>query len=73
MDQPDHVGLTRRELERELAWMMRRFPDNPRELANLLMQSLVALIDKNNAAIARALDRREEQNVVATPHQESKT
>jgi hypothetical protein len=73
MDQPDHVGLTRRELERELAWMMKRLPDDPKEFVKLLCQSLVALIDKNNAAIAKALERRDEHSTTGmAPHQESK-
>lgn len=73
MDQPDHIGLTRRELEREMAWMMKRLPDDPQEFVKLLWHSIVNLIDKNNAAIAKALERREEHSAAATaPHQESK-
>ncbi|RKH55918.1 hypothetical protein [Corallococcus llansteffanensis] len=53
------VGLTRRELERELAWMLRSIPDDPRELVKLLSTSVVALLDKNNEAIARSLAQRE--------------
>lgn len=73
MDQPDHVGLTRRELERELAWTLRRLPDDPRELLKVLTQAVVLLVDKNNAAIAAALARRDEQASGTTaPHQETK-
>ncbi|MCY1042048.1 hypothetical protein OV208_12040 [Corallococcus sp. bb12-1] len=53
------VGLTRRELERELAWMLRTIPEDPRELVKLFTQTMVALIDKNNDAIARSLALRE--------------
>ncbi len=47
------VGLSRRELERECAWLMRHVPADPEQLAKLLAQVIVALIDKNNAAIAK--------------------
>ncbi|CAM4319876.1 hypothetical protein G4177_11680 [Corallococcus sp. ZKHCc1 1396] len=53
------VGLTRRELERELAWMLRSVPDDPRELVKLFTQTMVSLLDKNNEAIARSLAQRE--------------
>lgn len=49
------TGLTRRQLERELAWMMRNVPAQPAELARLIGQVIVALIDKNNAALARGM------------------
>lgn len=51
-----HVGLTKRELERELQWMLRHLPTDPAALTKLIGQVIVALIDKNNAAIARRLD-----------------
>ena len=57
------VGLTRRELERELAWMLRSIPDDPRELVKLFTQSVVSLVDKNNEAIARGLAQRETTGV----------
>ena len=53
------VGLTRREMERELAWMLRSVPDDPKEFIKLLTQTVVALMDKNNEAIARSLAQRE--------------
>jgi hypothetical protein len=53
------VGLTRRELERELAWMLRSVPENPKELVKLFSQTVVTLMDKNNEAIARSLAQRE--------------
>lgn len=52
-DRQHHVGLTKRELEREIAWMMRHVPSDPQSLAKLLAQVIVALIDKNNAALAK--------------------
>jgi hypothetical protein len=57
------VGLTRRELERELAWMLRSLPENPKDLVRLLTQSMVTLLDKNNEAIARSLSQREASGV----------
>ena len=56
---PGHVGLTRRELERELAWLLKRAPEDPRALLKLFSEALVALINKNNSAISRALAERE--------------
>lgn len=53
------VGLTRRELERELAWMLRSVPEDPKELVKLFTQTVVTLMDKNNEAIARSLAQRE--------------
>lgn len=47
-------GLTRRELERELQWMMRQAPSEPMKLIDHLAKSVITLIEKNNAAIARA-------------------
>jgi hypothetical protein len=73
MTQPEHIGLTRRELEREMAWMLKRLPDDPAQLLKLVTQSVVTLIDKNNAAIAKALDGREDHAAATTsPHQETK-
>jgi hypothetical protein len=51
-----HVGLSRRELERELAWMLRHVPTDPVQLAKLIGQIVVTLIDKNNAALACRID-----------------
>jgi hypothetical protein len=73
MDHGDHIGLTRRELERELAWLLKRLPEDPRELIKTLSHAIVLIIDKNNAAIAKALERRDEHaSAPATPHQEHK-
>jgi len=49
------TGLSRRGLEREVAWMMRHVPSDPTALAKLITQVIVTLIDKNNAAIGRRL------------------
>ena len=55
-DRHHDVGLTRRELERELRWMMRTVPPDPAALAKLIGQVVVTLIDKNNAALARRIE-----------------
>jgi hypothetical protein len=55
-----HIGLSRRQLERELEWMMRHVPAQPAELAKLIGQVIVALIDKNNAALGKCLDAQDE-------------
>jgi hypothetical protein len=52
-DRPHQLGLTKRELEREFAWLTRHVPADPRELVKQLGQVIVTLIDKNNAAIAK--------------------
>jgi hypothetical protein len=54
------IGLSRRQLERELAWMMRHVPAQPAELARLIGQVIVALIDKNNAALGKSIDAQDE-------------
>ena len=54
-DHHRQVGLSRRELERELAWLLRHPPSDPAQLAKLFGQIVVTLIDKNNAALAKRL------------------
>ena len=55
-DRHQGAGLNRRELEREMQWLMRCPPSDPAQLAKLLAQVVVTLIDKNNAALARRLE-----------------
>ena len=55
-DRHHDVGLTRRELEREMQWLMRSLPADPAELAKLMGRVLITLIDKNNAALARRIE-----------------
>lgn len=50
------AGLTRRQLEREVQWLLRHVPADPAQLARLMTQVVVILIDKNNAALARRLE-----------------
>ena len=49
------LGLSRRDLEREMTWMLRRLPSDPAKVPAALADAVVALIDKNNAAIAQSL------------------
>ncbi len=49
------VGLSRRQLERELAWLMRSVPADPAQLAKFMAQVFVTLMDKNNAALAERM------------------
>lgn len=60
MDDPDRIGLSRRELERELQWILRSPPSDPQALVRLFTEAVVTLLDKNNAAIARSLSEREQ-------------
>ena len=53
------VGLSRRELETEMRWMLRRLPDDPVAMPTALAEAVVVLIDKNNAALAEHLARLE--------------
>jgi hypothetical protein len=55
-DRHHEVGLSRRELEREMQWLMRTMPADPAQLARLLGQVVVTLIDKNNAALAKRVE-----------------
>jgi hypothetical protein len=45
-------GLSRSQLEYHLQWMMRQAPSDPAKLGEFLGRCMVALIDKNNAALA---------------------
>jgi hypothetical protein len=46
-------GLSRRQLEYHLHWMLRRCPKDPGKLPAFLGEVMVTLIEKNNAALAR--------------------
>ncbi len=54
MNDPLHNGLTRGELEYQLRWLLRRAPKDPARLAEFIGEVVITLIDKNNAAQARA-------------------
>jgi len=51
-EMPQH-GLTRRQLEYQLSWMMRRRPQDPAKLPDFIGDLVVTLIDRNNAALAK--------------------
>jgi hypothetical protein len=55
-DRHHDVGMSRRELERELQWLMRNPPADPTHFAKLMGQVVVTLICKNNAALARRIE-----------------
>lgn len=50
-------GLTRRELEYHWQWMMRQAPSDPAKLPDFLGSCVITLIEKNNAALARAAEQ----------------
>ena len=52
-------GMSRRELERECRWITRHMPND--QLVKLLTQLIVALIDKNNARIAKHHSRQDDK------------
>ena len=54
MSEP-RVGLSKADLEYEVGWALRRMPADPAKLTGFLTDLMVALIDKNNAALARSL------------------
>jgi hypothetical protein len=60
-DRNNQVGLSRRELEREAQWLMRHIPDDPAALAKLICQVVIALIDKNNAAVSKRVEIRDDE------------
>lgn len=51
----ESFGLSRHQLEREMAWLMRQAPGDPARAVDLLTTAVITLIDKNNAAIAKAV------------------
>ncbi len=46
-------GLSRRQLEYHLQWMLRQRPSDPDKLAEFLGAVMVTLIEKNNGELAR--------------------
>jgi hypothetical protein len=46
-------GLSRRQLEYHLKWMLRQKPRDPDKLVDFLGDVMVTLIEKNNVALAR--------------------
>ncbi len=63
MSDDSKFGLSRRELEYEVRWMLRRVPQDPEKLAQRFSEILVALIDKNNAAIAKSMADQERSDL----------
>ena len=48
-------GLSKREMEREVAWMLRSLPKDPQKSAKAVADALVSLMVKNNARIAEQM------------------
>lgn len=59
MHEMPHHGLTRRQLEYQLSWMLRRRPQDPAKLVEFVGELVVTLIDRNNAALASNAAQRE--------------
>lgn len=55
------VGLSKRDLEWAVAGATRQLPRDPAELARALSDLIVMIIDKNNQAIAAALERERDE------------
>ncbi|BBX36212.1 hypothetical protein MMAG44476_04032 [Mycolicibacterium mageritense DSM 44476 = CIP 104973] len=53
MHEKPGTGLSRRQLEYELRWMLRQQPSDPGKLAEFLGDVMVTLIDCNNKALRR--------------------
>lgn len=53
MHDPIEHGLSRRQLEYHLGWLLRQKPKDPDKLVDFLGGVMVTLIEKNNAALAR--------------------
>jgi hypothetical protein len=51
----ERLGLSRSELERELNWLLRSPPEDPRQLVKLFSSVLVTLLEKNNARLTEDL------------------
>jgi hypothetical protein len=52
---PTKVGLSRRELEWTARELVRDFPSDQQKLANAIVDTMITLITKNNAAVAQAI------------------
>jgi hypothetical protein len=59
MSEGDGFGLSRRELERELRWMLRKTPKDAAKLPQFLGEVVITLIEKNNEALAKASAERD--------------
>ncbi|MCB9947534.1 MAG: hypothetical protein H6842_06880 [Rhodospirillaceae bacterium] len=60
------LGLSRRDLEYHLRWMLRRMPKDPAKMPEFVGQIVVTLIEKNNAAIAKSLGDEERADLPET-------
>jgi hypothetical protein len=52
---PDKIGLSRREMEWTLQGILRNAPADPQALVRLLSEAIMAIVEQNNAALARVV------------------
>ncbi len=55
MHESTGYGLSRRQLEYHLRWLLRRQPSDPAKLPEFIGDVVVTLIEKNNEALARRI------------------
>jgi hypothetical protein len=53
MSEGPSYGLSRRDLEYHLRWMLRKMPKSPSKMPQFLGEVMITLIEKNNAALAK--------------------
>lgn len=58
MDAKKKVGLSRREMEWLVQGMMHRVPGDPTAMVKHVLDAVMTLIEKNNAAIEKRLSER---------------
>ena len=66
MDDPGTWGLSRRQLEYEVKWKMRKAPDEFELMPEFLTEVMITLIEKNNQAIASAMAEQDRQDLPET-------
>jgi hypothetical protein len=58
-----HYGLTRRELEYHLRWMLRKMPKDAEKMPEFLGEVMLTLIEKNNEALAKCMAETDRQDI----------
>jgi hypothetical protein len=54
MSEGSNYGMSRRDLEYHLRWMMRKLPASPSKWPQFLGEVMITLIEKNNATLAKS-------------------
>lgn len=57
------IGMSRREVERDLKWILRNPPSDPAALTKALIDAVSTIVERNNRAIAAALERDEDDGL----------